>query len=224
MLTRLRNRAHGQEGFTLIELLVVILIIGILAAVAIPAFLGQKSKASDANVKSDINTAQNAEETYATSSAGNGYVAATPTSNAALTAVEPVLTNAFKAGTPNENMHHRHLGQQLHDYGSGPQRRDVHAGSRFGWLADPHLQRPHGRRERWRLQPQQRHQRRRHLVGQSSSHVSHVVGAVPPGVTPPSHPAGPASPPPFFSGTSQCPPSPSISRLRPSADCASARS
>jgi type IV pilus assembly protein PilA len=101
MLTRLRHRAHGQEGFTLIELLVVILIIGILAAVAIPAFLGQKSKASDANVKSDINTAQNAEETYATSSASNGYVAASPTNNTALTAVEPVLTNAF--ATP-ENM------------------------------------------------------------------------------------------------------------------------
>src|ERR1700753_2956966 len=98
MLTRLRHRAHGQEGFPLIELLVVILIIGILAAVAIPAFLGQKSKASDANVKSDINTAQNAEETYATSSAGNGYVAASPTSNTTLTGVEPVLTNAFKTG------------------------------------------------------------------------------------------------------------------------------
>ena len=68
MLTRLRHRAHGQEGFTLIELLVVILIIGILAAVAIPAFLNQKGKAQDANVKSDINTAQTAEETYSTNS------------------------------------------------------------------------------------------------------------------------------------------------------------
>jgi type IV pilus assembly protein PilA len=100
MLTRLRHRALGQEGFTLIELLVVILIIGILAAVAIPAFLGQKSKASDANVKSDINTAQNAEETYATSSAGNGYAS----TSAQLTAVEPVLSNAFKTGTGNESM------------------------------------------------------------------------------------------------------------------------
>ena len=66
MLTRLRNRAVGQEGFTLIELLVVILIIGILAAVAIPAFLNQKGKAQDANVKTDVTTAQTAEETFST--------------------------------------------------------------------------------------------------------------------------------------------------------------
>jgi type IV pilus assembly protein PilA len=92
MLTRLRHRAHGQEGFTLIELLVVILIIGILAAVAIPAFLNQKGKANDANVKSDINTAQTAEETFYTDS--QAYTAATSD----LTAIEPTLTQAL--GTP----------------------------------------------------------------------------------------------------------------------------
>jgi type IV pilus assembly protein PilA len=89
MLTRLRHRAHGQEGFTLIELLVVILIIGILAAVAIPAFLNQKGKANDANVKSDINTAQTAEETFFTD--GQAYSA----TQGDLTGIEPTLTQAF---------------------------------------------------------------------------------------------------------------------------------
>jgi type IV pilus assembly protein PilA len=89
MLTRLRHRVQGQGGFTLIELLVVILIIGILAAVAIPAFLNQRGKANDANVKSDVNTAQTAEETYYTDQ--QQY---TPTSGN-LTAIEPTLTQAF---------------------------------------------------------------------------------------------------------------------------------
>src|SRR6201996_9316195 len=96
MLTRLRNRAVGQEGFTLIELLVVILIIGILAAVAIPAFLNQKGKAQDANVKTDVTTAQTAEETYSTNN-GSGTYTTTP---ASLTSIEPTLTSAFAGSTP----------------------------------------------------------------------------------------------------------------------------
>jgi type IV pilus assembly protein PilA len=96
MLTRLRHRAHGQEGFTLIELLVVILIIGILAAVAIPAFLSQKGKGQDANVKTDINSAQTAEESYSTNSNSPGYVAAANGSDTALLGVEPTLKNAIE--------------------------------------------------------------------------------------------------------------------------------
>src|SRR5271167_3167238 len=71
MFYRLRQRSSDEGGFTLIELLVVILIIGILAAIAIPSFLSQKGKATDSAAKELARTAETTAETYATDHGGS---------------------------------------------------------------------------------------------------------------------------------------------------------
>jgi type IV pilus assembly protein PilA len=84
------NGEKSEAGFTLIELLVVMLILGILAAIAIPAFFNQREKATDAQAKSAARTAETAMETYATEHGGS-YDNAEASD---LNAIEPTLQTA----------------------------------------------------------------------------------------------------------------------------------
>jgi type IV pilus assembly protein PilA len=84
---------RDQRGFTLIELLVVILIIGILAAIAIPSFISQKDKANDASAKSFARNMRTAQEAYFTDH--DAYTS----SVAALQALDGALNDA-PSGTP----------------------------------------------------------------------------------------------------------------------------
>jgi type IV pilus assembly protein PilA len=89
-----RLSGDKEAGFTLIELLVVMLILGILAAIALPAFFNQKEKAGDAKAKENAHTAQVALETYSTDNNGS-YTGATV---ALLQKIEPTVANESKEG------------------------------------------------------------------------------------------------------------------------------
>jgi type IV pilus assembly protein PilA len=90
-----RLNGDSEAGFTLIELLVVMLILGILAAIALPAFFNQREKATDSKAKEYAHSAQVAMETYATENGGKYTAPPAPATLAGtLKSIEPTLNGA----------------------------------------------------------------------------------------------------------------------------------